>query len=170
MKTFYYPTRILAIIAACNLIVSTISAKEKPKKVIVFVCEHGVAKSVVAAAHFNKLVQERNLPYIAIARGTEPQDSLMMSVVKGLHNEHLAASQKPAPKLSQADCNTALRSVFFCPIPPSYQRNTNTERWQNVPPVSEDYNRARDSIVADIRHLLDELAAATSSSLPKKKP
>ena len=43
---------------------------------IVFVCEHGAAKSVVAAAQFNRLAEERHLPYRGIARGTEPQEDI----------------------------------------------------------------------------------------------
>jgi arsenate reductase len=37
-------------------------------KRIVFVCEHGSAKSVIAAAYFNRIVKERNLPFEAAAR------------------------------------------------------------------------------------------------------
>ncbi len=28
--------------------------------VVLFVCEHGTAKSIVAAAHFNKIAQEKD--------------------------------------------------------------------------------------------------------------
>jgi len=39
-------------------------------KAVVFVCEHGAAKSVVATAYFNKLAAERGLPFRATFRGT----------------------------------------------------------------------------------------------------
>jgi len=44
-----------------------------PAKDGVFICEHGAAKSVIAAAYFNKLAAERHLNFHAIARGLTPQ-------------------------------------------------------------------------------------------------
>ena len=43
---------------------------------IVFVCEHGAAKSVIAVAYFNKLASEAKLEFHAIARGTNPDPEL----------------------------------------------------------------------------------------------
>ena len=37
---------------------------------VIFVCEHGAAKSVIATACFNKLSAERGLPYRGTFRGT----------------------------------------------------------------------------------------------------
>src|SRR5205809_7864879 len=51
---------------------------------IVFVCEHGAAKSVIATAYFNKLAAERGLPYRATFRGTSPQVDLSTRAVAGL--------------------------------------------------------------------------------------
>ena len=53
-------------------------------KAVVFVCEHGAAKSVVATAYFNKLAAERGLPFRATFRGTAPQDNLSVRAVEGL--------------------------------------------------------------------------------------
>src|SRR5215813_9354941 len=39
-------------------------------RAVVFVCEHGAAKSVIATAYFNKLAAERGLAYRATFRGT----------------------------------------------------------------------------------------------------
>ncbi len=33
-----------------------------PGKAVIFVCEHGAAKSVIATAYFNRLTVERGLP------------------------------------------------------------------------------------------------------------
>ena len=37
--------------------------------IVIFVCEHGAAKSILAAAYFNKLARESNLRLTAMARG-----------------------------------------------------------------------------------------------------
>src|SRR6185295_16120591 len=64
---------------------------------IVFVCEHGAAKSVIATAYFNKLAAERGLPYRATFRGTNPQDALSVRAVAGLKEDGIAVpSGKPA--------------------------------------------------------------------------
>jgi protein-tyrosine-phosphatase len=43
-------------------------------KTIIFVCEHGAAKSVIAAAYFNRFAEQRGLNLRAAARGTNPDD------------------------------------------------------------------------------------------------
>lgn len=43
---------------------------------ILFVCEHGAAKSVIAAAYFDKLAQARGLKYKAVFRGPNPDPAL----------------------------------------------------------------------------------------------
>ena len=51
---------------------------------VVFVCEHGAAKSLIAAAYFNKLAAERGLSERATFRGVSPQDALSPLAVAGL--------------------------------------------------------------------------------------
>jgi chromate transporter len=47
-----------------------------PTRTVVFVCEHGSAKSVVAASLFDRMAKERGLPVRAISRGTTPDASV----------------------------------------------------------------------------------------------
>jgi protein-tyrosine-phosphatase len=58
---------------------------------IVFVCEHGAAKSVIAAAYFNKLAAERGLRDRATYRGVSPQPELSAAALKGLRDDGLTA-------------------------------------------------------------------------------
>jgi pyruvate/2-oxoglutarate dehydrogenase complex dihydrolipoamide acyltransferase (E2) component len=60
--------------------------------VIVFVCEHGAAKSVMAAAHFNKLARERGLNLRAVARGTSPDKEIAPKAALGLQADGLTSS------------------------------------------------------------------------------
>jgi chromate transporter len=50
---------------------STAKGEAKPR-LVVFVCEHGSAKSLVAASFFERLAKERGMPVRAISRGTFP--------------------------------------------------------------------------------------------------
>ncbi len=56
---------------------------------IIFVCEHDAAKSVIAAAHFNQMASARNLNLRAIARGTNPDPELSAKTIEGLRSEGL---------------------------------------------------------------------------------
>ena len=86
-------------------------------RIIVFVCEHGAAKSVIAAAYFNKLVGETGLEFRAIARGTDPDKELSAKAISGLHADGLTPTESVPQKLSLADIESARQIVSFCELP-----------------------------------------------------
>ena len=124
---------------------------------VVFVCEHGSAKSVVAAAHFNRLARERQTALRAVSRGTNPDDEVAPNAARGLAADGLALDGRVPQRLSATDVEAALRVVAFCPLPGGYGGSEAIEIWDGVPPVSEDYERARDAILERVVQLLDEL-------------
>ena len=125
--------------------------------VIVFVCEHGAAKSLVAAAHFNRLAGERHLNLRAIARGTNPDQELAPTAVRGLQADGLVPGESAPKKISKADLVGAERVIAFCPLPDGYADRVGVEHWDDIPSVSEDYGRARDRLLERIGRLLEEL-------------
>ena len=130
----------------------------KQEQTIVFVCEHGSAKSVVAAAHFNRLAGERGLGLRAVSRGTDPDAEIAPAAEAGLRADGLVAGGRSPAKLTQADADGAALVVTFCALPGSYATAAPVERWDGVPPVSENYAKARDEIVGRTSRLLDGLA------------
>jgi hypothetical protein len=65
---------------------------------VVFVCEHGAAKSVIATVYFNKIAAERGVTDRATYRGSTPQAELSASALNGLREDGLAVpSAKPSP-------------------------------------------------------------------------
>jgi protein-tyrosine-phosphatase len=131
-------------------------AADAQEKVIVFVCEHGAAKSIVAAAYFNKLARQRNLKYRAIARGTAPQEDISVSAARGLQADGLAATEQKPVRLTRDDISGAVRVVAFCSLPDDY-KSVAVEEWNDVPTVSDDYGKARNAIVERVERLLNEL-------------
>lgn len=119
-------------------------------------CEHGSAKSVVAAAHFNRLAAQRGLAIRAISRGTDPDPGNHPAAVAGLKADGLEPQAQPC-RLHASDFETATSIVAFSPLPSHYAPVVPVEVW-NVPPVSENYSAARDAIVDHIDGLLDDLA------------
>jgi len=122
---------------------------------ILFVCEHGAAKSVIAAAYFNKLVVVHRIDASAIARGTNPDEQFSENTLAGLRADGLTPTGSIPQKLSLADAESAQRIVTFCELPEEYRNKVIIEQWDGVPPVSEDYEKARDAIVARINRLID---------------
>jgi arsenate reductase (thioredoxin) len=123
---------------------------------IVFVCEHGSAKSVVAAAHFNRLAEERGLRFRAVSRGTVPDEAFPPAAMENLARDGLKPADPKPVKLAQADLDNALGVVTFCEIPAEYKPPTGVETW-TVPPVSTDYAVSRDAILTEIERLLSRL-------------
>jgi arsenate reductase (thioredoxin) len=120
---------------------------------IVFVCEHGAAKSIIAATLFNKLAKEKNLDLSSIARGTHPDSELSPKTISGLREEGLAPSEPSPQKLSLADLDHAELIVSFCELPEEFHNQITTEQWNDIPPVSENYAIARDAILSRLQRL-----------------
>jgi arsenate reductase (thioredoxin) len=140
------------------MILATLMAGSEPTPVrtILFVCEHGSAKSVVAAAHFNRIATDRGLSLRAIARGTVPEPEMAPAAVKGLLGDRLSPADPAPTKLTQSDLDTAVRVVAFCDLPPDLKPATPIKRW-DVPPVSTEYDRSREAMLKLIEELLVEL-------------
>jgi len=126
----------------------------QPTPTIIFICEHGAAKSIIAAAHFNKLAEERNLETHAIARGTHPDQELSPKTIAGLQEDGLTPTESTPHKLSPADVESAQQIISFCELPEEYQNKIPIEHWNDIPPVSENYGTARDAILENLKHLL----------------
>ena len=125
--------------------------------VIIFVCEHGAAKSIVSAAYFNKLAKERGLNFRAIARGTNPDPEISPKVREGLQKDGLVSSEPAPKKISKADLAGARRVITYCSLPDDYADKAQVEHWDDLLWESGDYNRSRDRVLERINRLLAEL-------------
>jgi len=87
---------------------------------VVFVCEHGAAKRVIATAYFNKIAAEAGLRARAIYRGVNPQDELSVLAMKGLKGDGLRVDEHKPILISQADVNdTTVIFAIGCMLPAS---------------------------------------------------
>src|SRR5215831_13338321 len=78
---------VFAFVVCWSISVSIHAQSSEPSNTVVFVCEHGAAKSVLAAAYFNKLAVERHLDVRAVPRGVTPQEDLSASTMRGLKKD-----------------------------------------------------------------------------------
>lgn len=127
------------------------------KQLVLFVCEHGSAKSVVAAAHFNRLARERNLDVHAVSRGTNPDETIPDFIVYGLEAEGLTPGELKPKILSKDDMARASRVAALCDLPDGFDTLAPIAQWDDVPPISEDYDKSRDAMVVHIHQLLGEM-------------
>ena len=140
-----------------GMLVLSLVQSAAPSPSVIFVCEHGAAKSVIAAAYFNKLATERGLPYRATFRGTTPQDDLSVRAVEGLKADGVAIpSGKPAA-ISEADVSRATHIFAIgCTLPTTAAKSGKASEWADVPD-DRGYAPMRDAIVRHVRELLDDL-------------
>ena len=124
------------------------------RNLIIFVCEHGAAKSIIAAAYFNKMATETDLDVRAIARGTNPDQELSPKSIAGLREDGLTPTETVPRKLSLTDINSAQRIVSFCELPDEYQHKVAIDQWEGIPPVSENYEQARDAILEKLNRMM----------------
>ena len=126
-------------------------------QIIIFVCEHGAAKSIVAATHFNQLATQRRLNLTAVARGTNPDHELSEATIQGLSKDGLVLTKLTPQKLSFEEALSAQRIISFCELPNEVVEKVTTEQWEGIPAVSENYDQARDAIVERIEDLLNRI-------------
>jgi arsenate reductase (thioredoxin) len=139
-------------------VVFTFAAQPSPRdRAVVFVCEHGAAKSVVATAYFNKLAAERGLPFRATFRGTTPQDDLSVRAVEGLKADGVAAPSGKPTAINDKDVADATHIFAIgCALPDKARQSGKAADWSDVPD-DQGYGPMRDAIVRHVTQLLDEL-------------
>jgi hypothetical protein len=123
-------------------------------RTIVFVCQHGAVKSVIAAALLERLGRETGTALSAIPRGTEPDADVPTAVVAGLAERglHLGAA---SPQLVTAqELRNATHVVSFGP-----DLGIGEEHWDDVPALADvGFARCHDAIAARVPALLARIA------------
>ena len=148
-----------AVVILGSVLAVTVLMAQAQKKVV-FVCEHGAAKSIIAAAEFNRLAEEKRLPYRAISRGTHPDPEFAAGVVTGLKKDGFSVPAGKPQLLSATDVKGSQRVVTLgCKLPDALSAGVKTEDWADISSPSKDYNAARADIGRHVRQLIDELAA-----------
>jgi arsenate reductase (thioredoxin) len=155
--------RVFAPVVATLAIVCGMAAaaEHDATKTVVFVCEHGNVKSLMAASYFNQLATQRGLPFRAISRGAAPDSTTVPKpIVAGLHADGVDVSVFHPSKIAAADVADAARVVAIGTELPAdaSTEESRIERWNDVPPASTSYDAARSSLKAHVAELLDRLA------------
>jgi arsenate reductase len=131
------------------------SSVAKPK--VVFVCEHGSAKSVIAATEFARMAKEKGLDLNILARGTSPEDEIPKAVRDGLKADGYDVGSLKPTKVSEKDLKGAAKIVSFGPdLKPWLSDGASVSDWSATPSVSDDYRKAREYIRKQLEVLLKD--------------
>lgn len=126
---------------------------------IVFVCEHGSVKSLVAMEYFNRRAKERGVPFRAVARGPTPEQTVPHAVRDGLRSDGFDVSAFEPRKFEASDvAHAALIVSFDQDLARIVVAQRRYLKWDDLPRVLTDYTRGKDEIVRHVDALIDELA------------
>ncbi len=135
------------------------------KRLLVFICVHGSAKSLIAAEHVRRLAAQRGLDIGVISAGTEPDLEIPAYVTKGLLKDGIDVRGRVPRKLAREDLTKAWRVISLgCHLGDMALPGLIVERWDDVPPVSENFGLARETILGHLHRLLDESSLLPGSS------
>lgn len=124
---------------------------------VLFVCQHGAAKSVIAARHFAELAHARGLTVNATAAGVEPDEVIPAHVIDGLRkdgvDDHVT---RPQPVTRELLENAQIVVSFGCDLSALAEDSDRIVSWIGVPAVSDGYDAARTEILRRLHAILDE--------------
>jgi arsenate reductase (thioredoxin) len=125
---------------------------------ILFLCPHGAAKSILAAAYFNRLAKQGGLPLTGTAAGTEPSEIVALAVVELLRGEGIDVSQQRPARVTDEQLARAQRVISLgCDVSNLEVARDKVEEWLDVPPVSENLAGASDAIRQRVERLIREI-------------
>ena len=129
---------------------------------VLFVCEHGNVKSLMAASYFNQLAERMRLPFHAVARGTAPNSTAVpQEIVQGMSRDGFDVSSFHPSKVNMSDVSASVRVISIGTVLPAEAQaegRSKIEQWNDVPPASIDYEAARDSLKSHVKALVEQLA------------
>ena len=123
---------------------------------VLFVCLHGAAKSVLAAADFERMAKERGLRVTAESAGTEPDAEIAPGVAAALKAEGVDLAGRRPQLVTREMAHAASRVVAFgCNLGAAAPPADRLEQWEDVPAVSDGLPAARAVIRTHVQRLLD---------------
>ena len=125
---------------------------------VVFVCQHGSAKSLIAAQHFNRIAAQSGISMTAVCAGLEPYAEVPAPVVTGLAENGIDVSGFIPQQLTSETFAGAAHVVHFgCTIEPHVVNAVTVEDWGDVPAVSDGFELAHNIIVHRVERLIDTI-------------
>lgn len=147
-------------LAAASVSVLTAGCASMPKsqrETVLFVCQFGTAKSVIARELFRRRAASRGIAVAALSRGLVIEDHLTPELRQRLAADGINPYAEPFEVLQPQDWQQAKVVVAFNPLPDTVPK-AKVRDWTDVPSVVSQYPAARAAMDQRIEALLDEFA------------
>jgi arsenate reductase (thioredoxin) len=132
---------------------------------VVFLCPHGAAKSILAASYCQRLADQQSVPLHAIAAGTDPDVEVSPAVVELLRAEGIeVAGQRPRQATHEELATASLIISLGCDLGELVTPGMPIERWDDVPPPTQNLLLARDQIRTHVEQLITTFKHASQHS------
>jgi protein-tyrosine-phosphatase len=136
-------------------------SRSKSSPQVLFVCQHGNVKSLMAASYFNQMAQQRGLSVRAVARGSAPNSNTVpLPIAQSLRSEGFDVSEFHPSAVTASDVSVSQRVVTIGTTLPGDAQPpaSKLEAWNDVPPADTDFGATRGSLKGHIDKLLDEMS------------
>ncbi len=161
MLSFRNTVFALCLASAPTALLSQQRSAPATEGMVLFVCEHGTVKSLLAKLLFEEYAAQVGLPMRAESRGTAVD-----SVVPPWMRARLSASQlslggfSPRALAAQDLAGASYVVSFDLPAAVSAIARAPRARWDSLPPASQQFEASRDAIRARVHALVDSLNQA----------
>lgn len=127
--------------------------------VVLFLCPHGAAKSVLASAYFERLAKERGLNVRVESAGTDPDPVVSPAVADHLQRQGYSAPASNPRQVTAKDLDSADVVISIgCDLSGLQKPRGRLVRWDDVPSPGTDFAQADAAIRKRVVELIEELA------------
>jgi arsenate reductase (thioredoxin) len=139
------------------------TASPAPSPHVLFVCEHGTVRSLIAKLEFEAYAKRVGLRMSAVSRGTQADSAVPGWMLKALDGDQIALGiWRPQQLLSSDLASAAMVVSFDVPTAATSAATAPRTQWDGLPSVSQNYVQGRDAIHARVHRLVDSLRTATT--------
>ncbi len=143
-----------------NSVIYSVHLNPEPPTQILFVCEHGNVKSLMAASYFNQMAQQQNLPFRAASYGIKVDTKpVPAAIVDGLRADGFDVAAFQPLEITALGVSSAKRVITIGVSLPDSMRAAaiSPEKWDDVPPATINFEASSKSLKAHVEKLIQEL-------------
>ena len=167
MKTWFRLAVATMLVAVAPIHLGAQQIAPHSDKPVLFVCEHGTVRSLLAKVLFEQYAAEVGLDMKAVSRGTRADSIVPPWMLQGLAADHVAiGSWRPQTLLPDDLTNASFVVSFDVPMAATAGARVPQAHWDSLPSVSRDYATGRDAIKVRVHQLVDSLKRASNVGRP----
>ena len=144
------------VLSTCLSMQAHAAEQSSGKQTVLFVCEHGSVKSLLAKLLFERAAAREGLAVSAVSRATAPDADVPGWMRASLERDGFDIGSWRPTAVSEADIRSARLAVAFDVSLPTGS-DVPIEHWDGLPAVSKDYAAGREAIVARVEQLVAKL-------------